>query len=260
MVPLVVILLFLAGFAGYLEGSASIQTVTITKTIGTSISAPRVAAASLLTSSGLNFSISINSTLLRPDQFVEITAQLFNTHATASNITSLFNDLAPRNSTAGMAAFLFLGYHLYPSPASFWDGPYLFVVLSGNFSASSLAGLGGRGLAESGISEETTRVWSYGFNPFSSSATIEALICTATCGNETVGPYSSVAQVAVRGYWTTPTPGIFYRGPPNSFSPGVYTVAVEDEWGDGLVLHFVVEGQSNSPAPQVCWIQEQVCS
>ena len=223
-------------------------TTTRGQTSFTTTSPSPPTAAYVLSPSGLNFSISINATNLSSNQWVEITASLNNTLSFNNNITATLN------------GYPFLGYHLFPNPAGYWESPYLFVVLNGTYSAQSLIGLGGRGLAEEGGSAEGASPWSYRFSPNSSNATLKIYECGAPCFNRTVGPYSSSASVVVRGYWATPVRTGNYPSPPHAFSPGEYTVAVGDEWGAVLVLHFTVQGQAVSSTPRVCWFADQTCS
>jgi hypothetical protein len=204
--------------------------------------------AFVLSPNGLNFSISTNSTSLSPNQSIEIAASISNTLPNTNNVTASVND------------YQFLGYHLSPNPAGYWMGPYLFVVLNGSYTAQGLNGLGGRGWAENGVSMESSTPWSYLFRPSSDIATVATYLCVGGCQNTTVGPYHSSASVVVRGYWTIPVKTGSYPSPPKPFISGMYTVAVEDEWGAVLVLHFTVQGQSAGPAPRVCWTPEQTCS
>jgi hypothetical protein len=245
----VLVIAVLAGAgAGYLFGNANERTVTLVSTATPKTAGSSPTRAFALSPYGLNFSISINGTSLSSNQSIEITASIFNTLSNANNITANVNN------------YQFLGYHLFPNPAGYWTGPYLFVVLNGSYDALGMNGLGGKGWAENGVSEESSTPWSYRFGQNSSSATLAIYGCTAFCQNGTVGPYPSSASVVVRGYWTVPVKTGSYPSPPNPFSPGVYTVAVEDEWGAVLVLHFTVQGQSTGLAPRVCWIPDQTCS
>ena len=220
----------------------SVQTVTL------AMEGSSRTRAFVLSPNALNFTISINGTSLSPDQFLEVTASVFNTLPNANNIT------------ADTKGYQFLGYHLFPDPAGYWMSPYLFVVLNGSYTAQALNGLGGRGWAENGLSMESSTPSSYLFEPSSDKAAIATYLCSASCRNTTVGPYHSIASVVVRGYWTIPVKTGNYPSPPKPFIPGLYTLAVEDEWGAVLVLHFTVQGQSTGLAPKVCWILEQTCS
>jgi hypothetical protein len=220
----------------------SVQTVTL------AMEGSSQTRAFVLSPNGLNFTISTNGTSLSPDQSIEITASIFNTLP------------KPNNITANMKGYQFLGYHLFPDPAGYWMSPYLFVVLNGSYTAQGLDGLGGRGWAENAFSMESSTPSSYLFGPSSESAAIATYLCSASCQNTTVGPYHSSASVVVRGYWTIPMRTDSYPSPPKPFTPGVYTLAVEDEWGAVLVLHFTVQGQSTGLAPRACWILEQTCS
>ncbi len=76
--------------------------------------------------------------------------------------------------------------------------------------------------------------------------------------NQTLGPMSQKLSFSTDGYWNLTSLAreqaidIPIIGPSDNpvpatvFVPGTYTVAVEDEWGQALVLHFVVQGPTPS--------------
>lgn len=71
-------------------------------------------------------------------------------------------------------------------------------------------------------------------------------------GNESLGPYSVTETFTTNGSWnmlmnSKRNPILDYGGPgadgrpptATPFTPGVYTVGVEDMWGQAVILHFV---------------------
>lgn len=72
--------------------------------------------------------------------------------------------------------------------------------------------------------------------------------------NQTLGPFHLTVNFTVNGYWNLkslsqepnlPIVGAEGRAPSSTaFVPGIYTVAVEDEWGQAIVLHVAVDAES----------------
>ena len=231
----VMVALIAGAVGGYLYGSAS------------SSAAPTGVPmnASVLSANGLRLMVSINATTLTPDEWIEITASLYNAGSNSINATANADD------------YQFLGYHLSPIGAR--PGPYLFVVLNGSYTPQTLVGLGGRGLAENEVFTGSSSAKYYLFPPHSDFAIVPVIACEASCETTTGTPSSSVS-VVVRGFWAVPVRSNNNPSPPNSLVPGAYTVAIEDEWGDVLALHFTVLGQSPGAAPGACWLSEEICS
>jgi len=89
------------------------------------------------------------------------------------------------------------------------------------------------------------------FQPSSDWANITGLYNAGTSSNETLGPFHTALNFTAAGYWdllalsqrvNAPILGEGQSPPPTytAFSPGVYTVAVADEWGQAAVLHVTV--------------------
>jgi hypothetical protein len=89
------------------------------------------------------------------------------------------------------------------------------------------------------------------FQPQSDQVNITG-IYDVTGTNQTLGPFHLVLNFTTNGYWDLQNlskelnpPILGDQYPPRAvdsipFVPGVYTVAVEDEWGQMVVLHFSV--------------------
>jgi len=210
----------------------------------------------------MKFAASINGSLIHPGQSLNITAVLYNTLGSTNNVTSIYDPYV----RGGSGHFPFLGYHLDPSPVSSWNGPYQFIILKGDLSTSALQGLGGSGMVVVWYSYGgETNASSYSFAPDSNIANVTWLSCTVSCAQSTSRGLSSNATAVVDGYWNSPTPTTpnepafndLQTPPDGVFAPGNYTVAVGDEWGDLLALHFQVEAPpSNATTTSVCWVGE----
>jgi hypothetical protein len=87
----------------------------------------------------------------------------------------------------------------------------------------------------------------------------QANITGSSFGNQTqtLGPYRLTLNFTTAGYWDLPSLagkvdapviGGSQPAPPSSiaFSPGVYTVAVDDEWGQAVIMHVVVVSGTTS--------------
>lgn len=77
---------------------------------------------------------------------------------------------------------------------------------------------------------------SYTFQPLSNMATI------STTNSTTLGFFFTMpinSTVVANGYWSVSSSGAELQEL-HSFSPGIYTVVGGDEWGQLVLLHFVV--------------------
>jgi hypothetical protein len=202
-------------------------TVNGITTIGTSGPAP-----------GLELRLTVNATTLRVGQSLNVGV-------------SLFNGLSSLNSIPASHDWAFQGV-----PAVFWPPCYLnalvqAAVVSGNYTMQGLQSVAnatiGYNCAEGGGVESLT------FQPESSLANITAT-STFSYGTFQAGPDNLSLNFTTGGYWdllnfskllNPPFIGDQYLpNPPvaTTFAPGVYTIAVEDEWGQAAILHFTVEG------------------
>ena len=206
-------------------------------------------ATSTTDSLGLELVLSSNATQVSTDQNIGFSAALYNTLSRAVNLTG---------ESSGTWKFPFMGFALAPDPQCYWNGPFEFVVLSGNYSTSSLRGLGGSGLAFPIMCMEGGAASWYLFQPQSDNATMWIPACPICDYYTSSEPASSNATVVMSGYWNVPTPqplgGIPTMPAPSSWTPGVYTIAVGDPWGDIVALHFAVEGASVTSSPYVCFV------
>ena len=91
------------------------------------------------------------------------------------------------------------------------------------------------------------------FEPRSAQANLTGTT-SSVAPNETLGPYPVAGTFTTNGYWdlrnNSERPSVFlnYEGQQTidspittPFTPGVYTVGIEDMWGQWVILHFVVK-------------------
>ena len=198
--------------------------------------------ASTVSTDGLKLSVSANATEIQAGQAINISLRLSNTRA---GVLSLRN----------ASDWAFRGI-----PIAVWEPcvvilPLEFLVLKGNFTVGQIVA-GGNNLTLSYTCLEATSVNHVEFMPNSDLANVTGVYSQGG-GNNTFDPYVMGANFSLRGYWDQITPqeaslafysptldGFSYPGIPPSpqhpFVPGVYTLAVADEWGGFGVLHFEV--------------------
>lgn len=222
--------------------------VTYTSTTTTTLTEPQAyeststASATTSPSNGVALSASINASVVGAGEGLSVTV-------------SVSNDLPTVNDVHTSNDWQFQGVPIELWPVCYYSPPAEVAVLSGNFSADQLSLV-----ANSKLSYECAEGGSVDhviFQPSSDRANLTGVICVASCDNETLGPYDLSYSFAVNGYWNmqylanevnVPIIGMqgsqLYSTP---FSPGVYTVAVADEWGQVTVLHFEVPGSVTVP-------------
>jgi hypothetical protein len=226
----------LAVFAWY-DVAPKPQASTKTTTVKTSVNGVTT-TGTLGAASGLELLLTVNATTLRVGQSLNVGV-------------SLFNGLSSANSIPASYDWAFQGV-----PAVFWPPCYLgalvqAAVVSGNYTLQGLQSVAnatiGYQCAEGGGVEGLT------FRPESSLANITATSC-CSAGTFQAGPDNLSLNFTTGGYWdllnfskqlNPPFIGDQYLPRPpvaTPFVPGVYTVAVEDEWGQAAILHLTVAG------------------
>jgi hypothetical protein len=249
--------------AGYLSGSSARRTETITST-STSVStatltfertitstttststviAPFVPGATAMAidsngSTGVDLILVLNATTLKVGQSLNVSV-------------SLFNALPSTNLVPTSKDWDFQGV-----PVALWPPCYIMpveaVVLEGNYTAQGL-----RSAANVTFGYQCSQgvnVDLLTFQPRNSLANLTAVSDPASDANFTLGLHQLSLSFATNGYWDLLNnsqqinePIIGQQSPPRPpiatpFTPGVYTVAVADEWGQAAVLHFTVKG------------------
>ena len=164
---------------------------------------------------GLNLSVAMNTTLLQSGQGIEIIIS----EANILNTTNTINA-----STHWQFSPLSLGpcgTYNYPMGLAICQGYYT----SANISTAESLELYGAEVCPMYI----LFIASYTFQPLSNMASINS-----------PNPGSSIAMnstVAASGYWAVNLEG---QREFSNFSPGIYTVVGGDEWGQLVILHFLV--------------------
>ena len=211
--------------------------------VGAPNSAANGVSASTVASDGLKLSTAINATELKAGQRLGVSISLFNTLPEVNSVNTSVN--WPFNGVAVQ-----LWPYCYGVPARI-------AILQGNYSIQELPAVtnvtfqfvcsGGPAYINSAV-----------FQPMSDQVNLTGTYCAPPgppvgCANGTDGPYFLSLNFTTSGYYDlgnlsqqvfepvitqpsrSPVPSI-------SFTPGVYTVAVADEWGEAVVLHFTVKG------------------
>lgn len=201
-------------------------------TASTSLSVTRTETTTSLTStyvngsSGLSLRLGINSTILTTGQNLSVSISDYNSEDTANNM-SVASDWPIANLTLYTCGTIGL--------------PIGVDVLSGNYDKGNLSSGMTLQIVEGGIAScpDAGSFNSYLFEPHNDRATFSGN-CNAGCGV----PFYTSETIAISGYWTggvllpdSITPTVLHPLP-----PGEYTVVGGDEWGNEVILHFVVDG------------------
>ena len=161
---------------------------------------------------GLILNLSLNASSIRVGHEIAFTASLFNPRTTAYNISSASNWALP---------YLVIG------PCGPTDSPIAFAVVQGFYTPLNIS----YARVQYGIGCSTLMggIRFYLFQPVSNVVSVFGSCSPNPCFTKPM-----VSSRSLNGYWS----GNQYL----SFTPGVYTVVVADEWGDFQVAHFTVQG------------------
>jgi hypothetical protein len=167
---------------------------------------------------GLNLSIAVNTTLLQSGQGIEITINETNTLDALNTVSATTGWQSTPQLSLGpcgvgdypMGLAICQGYY---TPSSISSAEPLYIYAPGTFACPMLIRL----------------ITSYTFQPLSNMASI------SPPSNSFFMPMNS--SFAANGYWTGNLKG---QTEFSNFSPGIYTVVGGDEWGQLVLLHFVV--------------------
>ena len=201
------------------------------------------AAVSAVAADGLLLSASINATKITTGQNLNISVSLFNTLPAASNISVKSNWLfygVPVDTWSPSCKGVFSG----------WAFPMEVVVLHGNYTAQELSAVANVSFPSCELPLGFDPV-SFNFEPNSDEA--YRFSYESAAPPMLIGPYHLSSSFTVSGYWNLLSLSeeasstrvlVNATSTPIStpFIPGMYTVAVADEWGQGVLLHIVVDG------------------
>jgi hypothetical protein len=191
---------------------------------------------------GLDLTESVSASTISPGENLSISISILNTLPATYEI-----------SASNAWPFQGVPIGLWPTC---YIGPSLeVVVLNGNYTLQSLEKVAnvflGNTSCQGGMFVDHVI-----FQPRSDQANIAG----SSFANQTqiLGPYRMALNFTTAGYWdlpslagkvNAPVIGGSQSAPPSyiAFSPGVYTVAVGDEWGQAVIMHVMVV--SGTPTP-----------
>jgi len=169
---------------------------------------------------------------------------------------SIVNTLTNANVVKTSNNSQFQGVPLALWPACFFELPAGVVVLQGYYGLREL-----QAIANVPFNYGCMEGWSVDhviFQPMSDEVNITGVGGVSNISNQTLGSFHLKQNFTTGGYWNLRSlagelniPIIGDGGSPNTppdsapFVPGVYTVAVADEWGQSVVSHFTVS--ANEP-------------
>jgi hypothetical protein len=254
---------------GYLAGNSARSTETITSTstsVGTSILTSRQTVTSVATAvstvitpfvagaaataigsngnSGVDLILALNATALKVGQSLDVDVSLFNARPSVGVVLNSTDWPWGRYGYINASGIpIIFGSRCSGDP--FVDA----VVLQGNYTLGELPSAANSTLTwmcpEGAMFEHMT------FEPESSVANVTETYSPPT--NVTLAPSSMSISFTTDGYWNLTTI-VSYDSPIICFTcttnlpvatpyvPGVYTVAVSDEWGQVALLHVAVQG------------------
>jgi hypothetical protein len=226
---------------------ATRSTLTINRTITSTTTTTPIetttvteGSAEAMGVSGLDLLVTDNASTLQVGQRLNVQVSLFN---------GLPSTLSIPTSTDWQ--FKGIGFTLW-APC-YYQVPAEAVVLLGNYSLANLPRANNvsfvYGCMEYVDAQQAT------FQPMSSNATLSGTYYGGGTAGITLGPFDLSGNFTTTGYWNmtenaeqvnAPTLGV-WTNPGQSpvatpFAPGVYTIAVCDQWGDVAILHVTVEG------------------
>ena len=237
------ILALILAVAIALAAAAVIQRESAPHYVG--VGTPVLFEASPVSSQGLRLDLAYNTTILDPGQRLNV-------------IVSLFNTLPSVNTVATSGDWLFQGVPVALWPPCYFNAPVQAVVLKGNYTLQDLRTVAN--VTFSIACMESESIDHAIFQPSSSQANLTGLYGNS---NRTEGPFQLSANFTTSGYWdllnnsrepNQPILGAqqYPPRPPTAiaFVPGVYTVAVADEWGQAVILHVVVRSGGGTNGTQ----------
>jgi len=171
---------------------------------------------------GLSLRLSINATTIMSGQTVNVTVGDYNTLRTMENF-SVLNSWPLKGLAVG--------------PCGTLNEPFGVAVFRGYYAASSISSAKALQLFAPGIytcPAILSGITQYSFYPQSSVAQI-----WGSCSPEPCPFRTNPQSIRVNGFWNT-VPIVQYSYH-TELTPGVYTVAAGDEWGQLVLLYFVVK-------------------
>jgi hypothetical protein len=199
----------------------------------------RRTASSTSYSNGIQLNLALNSTSLLTGQKLNVAVSIVNTLPN-TNVVKTSN-----NSQ-------FQGVPIAFWPGCFFGPPAEVVVLQGYYGLSELQSIAN--VPFDYYCLEGLSVDHVIFQPMSNQVNLTGVGGILSISNQTLGPFNLKLNFTTGGYWNLRSLAgelnipIIGERPAESipFAPGLYTVAVADEWGQSVVTHFTVS--ANEPS------------
>ena len=230
-----------------LQSQADVNTVTVTTTqtivvvslnsvTETSIANGGSETSAVLSSNGLELVVYINATAIKVGQQLNVTVSIFNA-LNQTNIIPVSDDWS------------FTGVPIALWPACYFQLPAQMVILNGNYDLQDLPTVANVPFQYECM--EDVSVDHAIFQPSSNQANVTGIYYGGSSSNQSLGPFQLSTNFTTGGYWNLlnlskelniPIIGEYPPKPPDSISfvPGEYTIAVEDECGQEVIMHLTV--------------------
>jgi len=215
-----------------------VETTTPRSIVGAEVQCGFVAKCNTFNSAGLELSLSVNSTQLKPNGTISLNVTEFNSLPLALNISSSAH--WPLNGLwweCGLYYFpdgitLFRGYYglnnlSTASALDFWGDILCPVEWVGNGTSPGIVGV-------------LQNVTSYSFMPNSYNASYSGYYIPNSGPLAIIGTFLPVRIVAGTAISAVTTTFPSLTNSLGSTAPSVYTLVAGDEWGDLVLLHFLV--------------------
>ena len=232
-IVVVILAIVVIGAAIYASSFSATTPTGATTSFSSNAEKALTTATSTVASDGLQLSLSTNATSLKVGQNLNVELSVANT-------------LPTTNTVRTSDGWQFQGIPVALWPTCYFPTPAEAVVIQGNYSAQEL-----QAVASATFTITCAEAVTFDhliFQPHSDQANATG-VYDVTDTNGTYGPYQLQYSFTTSGYWnlgnlsTEINPPILNGGrPPTAvpFVPGVYTVAVEDEWRQVVALQFSV--------------------
>lgn len=244
IIPIVVVTLLVTTIAAY-EVNNLYSTSSTPETSQT-------VQGSDLGSDGLQLTASLNDSQLTPGQTLQVNVSISNTLSTTNGLP--VSDGFPfkgiplavwPDCDTMMLGSSSIGFNVSVGAEA--------VVLKGDYTMSNISSVADIHFLENACPEGGIKVEQVTFWPRSEQVNLTGPYGDAV-SNETLGPYYVLGTFNTNGSWDLRNNSeraltfLDYEGQqtPDSpvttpFTPGIYTVGIEDMWGQAVILHFVVK-------------------
>jgi len=180
--------------------------------------APSISSTNAATA--LRLGLSLNATTIRSGQTVNFSVSEYNTLAVMNNVSA---------SSSWPLKGLEVG------PCGNLREPFGIAVYRGYQSRSSVSSASAVSFIEPRVFHcplILSSISQYSFYPDGYKAQI-----WGSCTPEPCGSVEAISNIPLNGYWNS----VFATSYHTDFPPGIYTVAAGDEWGQLVLLYFVVK-------------------